>query len=126
MTKIIKARFHHRRFESSPSQHLPACWLGSFPAGSVADRCIRPCYLPDELLVIHNLLPLVTVNQRSVLLGYRKLPRSDGRIPWKMNPWGRAAGNNIACCGKFYKPAAVTHHPGDEYLMFALEQHLQM
>lgn len=62
VTKIIKARLHHRHFGSSPSQPLPACSLGSFLASFVADRCIRPCYLPDELLAIHILLPLVTVN----------------------------------------------------------------
>lgn len=62
VTKIIKARFHHRHFEFSPPQPLPAYWLGWFPASFVADRCTRPRYLPDELLVIHNLLVLVTVN----------------------------------------------------------------
>ena len=58
----IKARFHHRHFESSPCRSLPACWLGSFPASFIADRCMRPRYLPEELLVIHNFLPPVTVS----------------------------------------------------------------
>lgn len=48
------------------------------------------------------------------------------RIPWKMDPQGRAPGNNIACCGKFYKRVVVTHHPDGEYSVFALEQQFQI
>lgn len=119
--RIIKARFHHRHFEFSSSQPLPAGWLGLFPACFVADRCIRP----DELVETQP-LPAAYCWPLLPSPGLQKTAMREERISWKMDPQGRAPGNNIACCGKFSKRAAVTHHPDGEYSVFALEQHFQI